>query len=344
MQMKLLNFTKRITTRELSVFFRQFATLIAAGIPIINACTMLEASQPQPQLYKFINSIKHDLLSGKTLSTSLRRHPQHINALIHQLVHISEHTGKLETILQTIASQLEKKLLFREQIQRALFYPCIIATTGMIVTLAMLLFIVPRFAELFHDMPGAIPPFTQAIFALSSFARHASWALLSLPLVTYFIWHYRRQTWLTHVPWIKSHLRYIQLAHFTRHLGITLSAGIPIATALSLVAQTSHDALFLTTLKQLGRQVRCGMQLHRAMHTSNLFSPLLIQMTKTGEEVGQIDHMLLKTADIMDADIERVLNRFSQLLEPLIMIVLGVLIGGLVTGMYLPIFKLGSII
>ncbi len=341
--MKIFN-GKHISTRHMAVFFRQFATLIAAGIPIINACTMLEASQQQPLLHKLINSIKYDLLSGKTLSASLRRHPQQIDALTHQLIHISEHTGKLDVMLQIIAEYLEKKLAFREQIQRALFYPCIVASTGVLITLAMLIFIVPRFAELFQEIPGSIPPLTQAIFTLAQFARQSTWVLFLIPLLLYLTHRRYKINLLTHLPLIKRHFLHIQLARFTRNLAITLSAGIPISNALALAVQPGADPIFSNTIKRLSRHVRSGVQLHRAMRASPCFTPLLIQMTKTGEEAGQLDAMLFKTADMMDSDIERLLNRFSQLLEPLIMIILGVLIGGLVTGMYLPIFKLGSIV
>lgn len=333
-----------ISLRYLTVFFRQFATLIAAGIPIISACTMLEASQQQPWLHKLINSVKYDLLSGKTLSASLQRHPQLIEPLIHQLIHISEHTGKLDTMLQSIALHLEKKLAFREQIQRALLYPCFVATTGLLITLSMLIFIVPRFADLFHDMPGSIPPLTQAIFTLSASLKQYGWLLLFTPFIIFPLRRYHQQPLIHHLPLIKHHLLNQRLAHFTRTLAITLNAGIPISNALSLTIQPSNNPSFNHTIHRLNRQVRSGIQLHRAMRSFPCFTPLLIQMTKTGEESGQLDTMLFKAADMMDNDIERMLNRFSQLLEPLIMIVLGVLIGGLVTGMYLPIFRLGSII
>lgn len=342
--MKIFNHGKYISTHDMSIFFRQFATLISAGIPIINACTMLEASQQQPLVHKLINSIKYDLLSGKTLSASLLRHPQHIDALTHQLVHISEHTGKLDVMLQNIAQHLEKKLSVSEQIQRALFYPCIVAGTGVLITLAMLIFIVPRFAELFHEIPGNIPPLTQAIFTLATLVKQSAWALLFLPILFYIARRYRKQPLLTRLPIIKRHLLHVQLARFTRNLAITLSAGIPISNALALAVQPGSDPVFNNTIKRLSRHVRSGVQLHRAMRSFPCFTPLLIQMTKTGEEAGQLDTMLFKTADMMDCEIERLLNRFSQLLEPLIMMILGVLIGGLVTGMYLPIFKLGSVI
>lgn len=328
----------------MATFFRQFATLITAGIPIINACTLLEASQQHPALCRLINSIKYDLLSGKTLSASLQRHPLHIDALIIQLIHISEHTGKLDTALQIIANYLEKKLSFKEQLQRALFYPCLVASTGILITLIMLIFIVPRFEELFHNMEGKIPPLTHAIFTLAALTRHAIWLLPFIPVCVHIASRYNKHPLFSRLPLIRRHLLHIQLARFTRQLAITLGAGIPITHALTLATPANGDIQLNTAIKRLRLQVRAGIPLHRAMKSFSCFNPLLVQMTQTGEEAGQLDTMLLKTADIMDSHIERTLNRFSQLLEPLIMAILGVLIGGLVIGMYLPIFKLGSII
>lgn len=330
-------------TRDLVIFFRQFATLIAAGIPIVNACTVLETTLPKPAMQKLIKTIKKDLKNGKALSGSLQHHPHHIDPLLLQLVRISEHTGKLDVMLQSIAQHLEKKLQFREQIHRALFYPCLVAIMGLLITLIMLTVIVPRFAELFPDVPN-LPLLTRAIFLLSTLIRQYGWILPIVPLILYLLKRYQKFTLLTKLPFLKYYLRQIHLAYFTRNLGVTLGAGIPIGSALTLAIHPHSEVEFESAIKKLGRQVRSGMQLHRAMRLSPLFPPLLLQMTQTGEEAGQLENMLLKTADMLDSDIEHALNRFSQLLEPLIMVILGVLIGGLVTGIYLPIFKLGNII
>jgi type IV pilus assembly protein PilC len=330
--------------RDKTVLFQQFAALISAGIPIITACEMLETSLKQTATRSLITGIKRDLLTGKTLSVSLQRHPQQIDSLIHQLVHISEHTGKLDMMLQMIAQHLERRLAFREQIIRALFYPGIIAICGMMITLGMFIFIVPRFAELFQDFPGTLPPLTLAIFTLSAILRQAAWLLLLLPFPVYLPIYFKIQIPFFRLPFLKHHLRRLQLARFTRSLALTLQAGMPISAALTLAAEPCRDPLFQHTTRQVSRRIRSGMPLHRAMKPFSLYPALLIQLIQTGEESGQLDSMLAKAADMMDTDIERLLHRFSQLLEPLIMLILGVLIGGLVTGMYLPIFKLGSII
>jgi len=334
----------KIATQDLAVFFRQFATLISAGIPLLQACIISTSSQHNAVLNKLLSSIKRDLLSGKTLSQSLQQQTEYITPFIQQLIHISEHTGRLDHGLQNIALHLEKSAQLKEQIQRALFYPCLIIIIGLVVTLGMLIFIVPRFAELFHDFPQTLPAISRAIFWLSELTQSYAWLLPLLILAITLIIKKSTYTWLLRLPWIKHVYQTIHLSRFTRQLGMTLTAGIPINQALTLTCNPTQPTSFTIAIKRVNRQVRSGMRLHQAMLNAQCFPPLLIQMTKIGEESGQLDSLLLKSADIMDQEIERLLNRLIQLLEPLIMVILGVLIGGLVTGMYLPIFKLGSII
>jgi len=330
--------------RESAIFFRQFATFIAAGIPIINACDMLLAAKHKPPTQSLLQHIKRDLLAGKPLSASLQRYPNFTDHLLSQLIYISECTGKLDNMLLTIADHLEKAVAFREQVRRALFYPSIVAITGLIITLIMLIFIVPRFEILFQDLHGTLPFITRVLFALSACLRQSYWFAIPLIAAATYITRHKKWHLLQQLPMIKSHLSEARLARFTRNLAITLQAGIPISNALTIASHSNNNPPFTHNVRQLSRRVRSGTSLHHALQVSPIFPPLLIQLCKTGEDTGQLDLMLFKAAEIMEADIERRLHRFGQLLEPLIMVILGVLIGGLVAGMYLPIFKLGSII
>lgn len=334
---------KRISKWDIALFFRQFAALIHAGIPIINACTILEADQ-HSALRTLINRIKYNLLSGKPLSTCLRSHPQYFDELIYQLVLISEHTGKLDTVLQMIAKHLEQQLLFREKIRRAMFYPCTVAIIGIIITLMMIIFIVPRFAVLFHDLPGELPFISQVIFQFSALASRILWLPPILAAIAYYVLRKKQVSVFNKLPVIKNLWRQIHITRFARQLGITLNAGIPITSAINLAQPPHHDPLFTNSIHQLSRLVRSGVPLYRAMQSFDIFPSMLTQMVQTGEEAGRLDDMLIHAANLLDADLKRLFDRLSQLLEPLIIVVLGVLIGGLVIGMYLPIFKLGNII
>jgi len=340
---------RQITPWDTMLFLRQFATLIAAGVPIIQSCTILEKSQAKIALRRLIYAIKRDILAGKTLSHCLQRYPHYFDHLTCQLIKIGEHTGRLDHLLLTIANHQEKYLAFRKRIQQALFYPSLILITAFIITFCMLIFIIPRFAELFQDMQTHLPLLTRLIFYISKQLR--SHLLLLLTLVIAFTFLTTKTKYapvikqclkrtLTQLPFIQSSLHKTKLARFARHLALTLTAGIPLTDALLLTSSLDQD--FHPTLRHLQTKIRSGLQLHRAMETLPCFPLLMIQMIKVGEESGKLEHMLDKLADFFESDIDQLLHQLTQLLEPLIMIVLGVLIGGLVMGMYLPIFKLGS--
>ncbi|TAK79237.1 MAG: type II secretion system F family protein [Gammaproteobacteria bacterium] len=340
-----------ISTRDTALFFRQFATLIAAGVPIIQSCTILEKSQEKTALRLLIYAIKRDILAGKTLSHCLQRYPHYFDPLTVQLIKIGEHTGRLDTMLLIIATHQEKHLAFRKRIQQALFYPVLILITALIITFCMFIFVIPRFAELFQDMQTSLPLLTRLIFYLSAKLRECLFPALALTLVLITlsirgkystpIKRYFQHTFST-LPFIHTTLHKIKLTRFVRYLALTLTAGLPITDALALAGASSQDPSFTTAILQLQSKIRTGLSLHRAMETLPHFPTLMTQMVKVGEESGKLESMLDKLADFFESDIDHLLHHLNQLLEPLIMVVLGVLIGGLVIGMYLPIFKLGS--
>jgi type IV pilus assembly protein PilC len=344
---------RSITFYDIATFFRQFATLISAGIPITRACDILEHSQHKLKMRTLIIDIKRELLSGKTLSASFRRHQHHIDILICHLIQMSEYSGKLDTVLLFIAEHLEEKLAFSRRIKQALFYPALILFAGVSVTLGMLIFVIPQFADLFADMTQKLPRLTLCIFWLSDTIRLCTWPMLAAFVLSAIIF-YRYQSSLaikaklnkliTHLPLFRACWHKVILARFARNLAITFSAGIPITDALKLSAEASGDKPFTLLIHQIIQRIRSGTQLHRAMQTSAYFPHLFIQMIKTGEESGSLDIMLEKSAAFLEADIKQLLDRLTQLLEPIIMLILGILIGSLVIGMYLPIFQLGQAI
>lgn len=344
---------EHINAFDITLFLRQFATLVSAGIPIIQGCDILEKSQEKTALRLLIYTIKREVLSGKTLASSLSEHPVYFDALTSQLVQIGEHTGKLELMLSRIAVHQEKQLAFKKRIKQALFYPSLITFTALVVTLGLLLFVIPRFADLFHDMHEKLPALTVAIFYLSAKLQQSVWLLLpGVLLGIVLLWRlYQRgemktrlQQGLCRLPFIKLSLRKILLARFARNLAITFAAGLSLTDGLTLTAQACGSPDFALTLYALRRHLLTGKQLHHAMEALPDFPPLMIQMIKIGEESGLLQPMLDKIADFFESDTDQLIGRLNQLLEPLIMIVLGVLIGGLVIGMYLPIFKIGSVL
>ncbi len=352
--MKQLNFLfnrKNISTTDIAIFLRQFATLIAAGIPLIQSCEILEKSQEKTACRSLIYAIKREMLTGKTLFYCLHLHPKQFDSLTCHLIKMGEHTGKLDSVLMTIADHHEKNLAFIKRIKQALFYPCLITLTAFIVTFCMLLFVIPRFAELFYATQTSLPLLTVWIFSLSAALKHhlgmGAGLLLIGGLYLYYGAGYHQlrnclQRLMTYLPLIKTYVRKIILARFVRNLAITFTAGLAITDALSLAANTTGDAQFIKLIRHLSNKIQAGVSLHQAMETLAYFPNLMVQMVKIGEESGMLTHMLDKMAVFLESEIEQVIIILSELLEPLIMIVLGVLIGGLVIAMYLPIFKLGS--
>lgn len=342
---------QRVNAFDITVFLRQFATLISAGIPIIQSCDILEKSQEKRALRLLIYSIKRDILSGHNLYSSLKSHPTYFDLLTCHLVQIGEHTGQLEMMLITIANYQEKNLAFKKKVKQALFYPCIITLTALMVTFSMFIFVIPRFAELFHDMQDTLPLLTVCLFYLSDKLQQYVFLWLACTFFSIVIFIYAMRTTnaqrylqqiIAQLPLIKPCLHKITLARFARNLAITFAAGIPITDALKLAANTNNNIEFTRIIAELRSKISSGLQLHHAMLASNFFPVLMIQMVKIGEESGMFELMLDKIADFFESDIEQLIGRLNHLLEPLIMLVLGVLIGGLVIGMYLPIFKLGS--
>lgn len=342
---------KRISATDIMLFMRQFATLLAAGVPAIRSCDIIESSQRHLGLSSLLHQLKHDMLAGKALHTGFSRHRHYFDSLICHLIKVGEETGHLDNCLHRIADYLEKRQALKKQIQRALFYPALTAAIAVIITTGMLLFVIPRFAELFQTSSLALPWWTRCIFALSSFICHQGIIILlcltaSIAATLYFLpaarqshtWH----TLLTRLPIVNTVLHQKTLASFTRSLAMTFAAGINLPDAIALCC--SDTSPLTPALYQLQAGILAGLPLHKSMQPLTCFPAYMTQMIKVGEESGKLDTMLLHIADKMEADLEHHLNQLSQLLEPLIMLTLGVVIGGLVIGMYLPIFKLGSVL
>ncbi len=336
-----------ITPTDLTIFFRQFAILISAGVPIIKSLDILEKTQEKLAMRHLLYSVKQEINTGKTLFQSFTSRSDHFDSFACRLIQIGEQTGKLEAILITIADVKEKNLALLARIRSALFYPAIIATAALIVTLGMFIFIIPRFADIFADAHISLPLFTRCLFNTAAFMQHAGYCFLLPPLLFLVIRSRVNlpqtiKTLTLQLPLIRHCVRQITFAWFMRNLAVTFNAGIPVIEGLKLTANISSHPEFISLVATLRNRVNAGLQLHQAMTELAVFPPLMTQMIKVGEESGMLAQVLDKTADFFASDIDRLLDRMSQLLEPLIMLVLGVVIGGIMIGIYIPIFRLGS--
>lgn len=344
---------RQITEADINYFFQQFGVLFAAGVPLIKCFEILEKSQVNGCLSELIFSIKQNLLAGRELYMCLRQHLQYFDELTCQLVKMGEHTGKLEEILILIANEKEKKLLLQKQIKKALTYPIIISTVALLITLGLFLFVIPRFADLFAENSLQLPFLTQSIFFLSHWlTKHVYLflivvSLFFLPFMPLQLFHpYRKKSiyYFCKLPMLARLIHKSSLSRFARNLAIAYSAGIPITQALKLILYANANSTLTHQVILLKSKINAGLQLHQAMRLIPGFPEFMLQMIKIGEESGRMEQLLGKIADILEAEVQQFVNQFNQLLEPLIMLFQGVLIGGLVIGMYLPIFKLGNVL
>lgn len=340
-----------ISSLDIMHFIKQLSLLLGAAIPLVAAIETIEKSTKKLTLKQFMNEIKADILTGNALHECFTKQSKHIDHLTCHLVKLGEHTGRLAQMLTFIADYQEKSRQIKSKITQALFYPCMTLSIALIIVIGMLLFVIPRFVDLFANSNIALPWLTRFIFYCSLCIKQILYGLLfCLLLASLILLHtdYRRrckaycQTYGTRLPLIKSCWHTIILMRFTRQLSLTLNAGLPLAEALKLINSSYRSPEFVMQIAKLRSKISSGLQLHEAMTTSTYFPPLLVQMVKIGEASGTLETMLMHIADLYETESQQFLNRCQALLEPLIMLILGVLIGGIVIGMYLPIFRLGN--
>jgi len=350
--LKLSFISKKIPPLMIVFFFRQLATLLAASVPIVQSLIILHKMNDHLIFQKMMTTIKHDLESGKCLSFSLKKFQCYIDNITCQLIHVGEQSGTLTTILKRIATQKEHHFHLKKQVIQSLIYPTIILTLAISVSIIMLTFVVPRFAELFKTMHGTLPILTLAVIALSHFMHKYSGIFFLLIGSLLLCFKYinqltpvkkRMDRFILTLPFIGIFLSKMILARFARYLAISLNAGLPLAQALKILENICGNLHYEEIISTLRTDIAKGQQLHQSMKNYFHFPAMMIQMIKVGEESGKLDEMLEKIAEIYEFDINHLITNITHTVEPLIMIILGVLIGGLVIAMYLPIFKLGTL-
>lgn len=345
---------KKITAKDIAVFSRQLATMMSAGVPLVQAFDIVGRGHENPSMQELIMTIKADVEGGAPLAESLAKHPLHFDELFCNLVHAGEQAGVLETLLHKIAEYKEKTESLKGKIKKALFYPTAVIIVAVIVTAILLIFVVPQFEDLFKGFGADLPAFTQMVVNMSRFMRDYWYIVLGVLIVVgvVFVNLKKRSPAFNHfldrvilkVPVIGEIMRKSAIARFARTLSTMSAAGVPLVEALQSVAGATGNVVYGDAVLVMRDEVATGHQLQLAMRQSNIFPNMVIQMVAIGEESGSIDSMLAKVADFFEEEVDNAVDALSSLLEPMIMAFLGVVVGGLVIAMYLPIFKLGSVV
>ncbi|NNF50900.1 MAG: type II secretion system F family protein [Gammaproteobacteria bacterium] len=353
-QLQLFAARGKITAIDIAVFSRMMATMMAAGVPLVQSFEIMGAGHENPAMQNLILAIKTDVEGGTALADALAKHPLYFDDLFVNLVTAGEQAGALETLLDKIATYKEKTEAIKKKIKKALFYPASVLIVAVIVTAILLIFVIPEFENLFQGFGADLPAFTRMVIDLSNFVQAKGWLLAIMigSAVAAFIYVKKRSRAMRHLldkmmlkmPIIGAILNKAAIARFARTLSTMFSAGVPLVEALQSVAGATGNIVYEQAVLTIRDEVSTGQRLARAMEDSDMFPNMVVQMIAIGEESGALDQMSAKVADFYEDEVDAAVDSMSSLLEPLIMAILGVLVGGLVVAMYLPIFKMGAVV
>ena len=345
---------KRITPLDIAIFSRQIATMMKSGVPIVTALEIISGGQKNPKMKELVNTIRADLEGGSSMYEALSKHPVQFDELFRNLVRAGESAGVLETVLDTIASYKENIESLKGKIKKALYYPATVVAVAILVSAILLVFVVPQFEKTFASFGAELPAFTLMILAASDFMIAYWWLVLFIVIGAgvAFVMAKNRSVKFAHfidrmmlkLPVVGQILHNSAIARFARTLAVTFQAGVPLVEALDTVAGATGNVVYETAVRRIRDDVSVGYQVNLAMKQVNLFPHMVVQMVAIGEEAGALDTMLYKVAEFYEQEVNNAVDALSSLLEPLIMIVLGVIVGSMVVGMYLPIFKLAATI
>lgn len=343
-----------ITSADISIFSRQLATMLGAGIPLVQAFDIVGAGHENAAMQKLIAAIKADVEGGSSLAESIAKHPLYFDDLFVSLVEAGEQAGALETLLDKIATYKEKTEAIKKKIKKALTYPAAVLVVALVVTTILLIFVIPAFEDLFQGFGADLPTFTRMVIDLSKFVRAQGFLIATMigGSVAAFLYFKKRSRAMRHfldrmmlkAPVIGPILEKAAVSRYARTLSTMFAAGVPLVEALESVAGATGNIVYEIAVLQIRDEVATGQRLQVAMENTNRFPNMVIQMIAVGEESGSLDEMTAKVADFYEEDVDNAVDNLSSLLEPLIMSILGVLVGGLVVAMYLPIFKLGAVV
>lgn len=344
----------KVKAADIAVFSRQLATMLASGIPMVQAFEIVGSGSDKPAMQKLILDIKSDIEAGTSLHEALAKHPLHFDDLYVNLVEAGEQAGALESLLDKVATYKEKSEAIKKKVKKALFYPAAVVVVAFIVTIILLIFVIPEFQKLFEGFGANLPAFTQLVINLSLLVQHQGIYLAAVAggLIWIFFYFKKRSRKMREVldrmslkfPIIGPILNKAAIARYARTLSTMFAAGVPLVEALESVAGACGNIVYEDAVMKMKDEVATGQRLQRAMEARGIFPNMVVQMIAVGEESGSLDTMSAKVATFYEAEVDNAVDAMSSLLEPLIMVVLGVLVGGLVIAMYLPIFKMGQVI
>jgi type IV pilus assembly protein PilC len=349
-----LSSRQRIRTRDIAIFTRQLATMMKAGVPLLQAFDIVARGSPNPSLARMLLEIRNDVETGTSLSAAFRKYPLYFNSLYCNLVEAGEAAGILEDILDRLANYMEKTEALKSKVKSALMYPTAVLVVSFIVVAVIMIFVVPAFKEVFTSFGADLPAPTLAVIALSEFFVAYWWLIFGVlgGGLYFFFQAWRRSEKVQHavdrlllrIPIFGPLVEKSAVARWTRTLSTMFAAGVPLVDALDSVAGAAGNAVFAEATDKIQQEVATGTALTQAMTNSGVFPSMVLQMAAIGEESGSLDHMLGKAADFYEREVDDMVAGLSSLMEPIIIVILGIIIGGIVVAMYLPIFKLGAVV
>ena len=345
---------KKISARDIAVFSRQIATMMKSGVPIVQALEIIGGGNKNPAMKKMVNGLRNDIEGGASIYEAMGQYPVQFDELYRNLVRAGESSGVLETVLETIATYKENIESIKGKIKKALFYPATVIAVAILVCAVLMIYVVPIFKETFSSFGADLPAFTSLVFGISDIVVKWFW-LIGIVIaagVGFFIYTYKRSIKLQHtvdrlmlkIPVIGKVLNESAIARFARTLALTFRAGVPLVEALENVAGATGSMVYTQAVLKMKDDVSVGYPVNVAMKQVNLFPHMVVQMTAIGEEAGALDTMLFKVAEFYEQEVNNAVDALSSLLEPFIIVIIGALVGSMVVGMYLPIFKLAAVV
>ncbi len=345
---------KKITSTDLAMFSRQLATMMSAGVPLVQAFDIVGRGHENPSMQEMLLAIKKDIESGTSMALALRKYPLYFDDLVCNLVAAGEQAGVLDVLLDKIATYKEKTESIKGKIKKAMFYPLAVIAVAITVSAVLLIFVIPQFKDLFSSFGADLPAFTLMVIGLSDMLQQWWWAvIIGLGTLSYSLAYVFKRSRrfreavdraVIKIPVIGPILHKAALARFARTLSTMFAAGVPLVEALDSVSGATGNILYRNAVLKMREEVATGQSLQLSMRQQELFPHMVIQMTAIGEESGSLDDMLAKVADFYEEQVDNAVDSLSSLLEPMIMVVIGGLVGSLIIAMYLPIFKLAAVV
>lgn len=344
---------KQVTTKDITLFTRQLSTMIRAGVPIVQSLNIVAEGLENPAMQKVIVTIRNEVADGNMLSMGLRKQGKYFDKLFCNLVEAGEHAGALEVMLDRVAIYKEKTDRLKAKMKKALYYPISVLTIGLVVMLILLLKVVPQFESLFKGFNADLPTVTQVVIDMSVFVENYWWIIITLlvsfPLILISAYNkseeiaYKIDAISLKLPVIGGIIKKSAIARFTRTLATSFSAGVPLVESLASSAGATGNRVYTRAVFQVRDSIATGQQLNFALKTTHKFPPMVTQMIAIGEESGSLDTMLDKVAEFYEQEVDDAVEGMTTLMEPMVMSILGIMVGGMVLAMYLPIFQMGSL-